>query len=205
MNRKIDDPAALASCESEPIHLLGAIQSIGFLLSISADWLILRASANAHTFLCATEDIVGQPARNFLSADLLHDIRGRLQIAAGTGIVERLFGQRLVAGSVRYDVAVHVSGGETVLEFEAATGDTIAPLSVLRSMMARAERQTSVKNVCDEVVRQVRALTQFDRVMLYRFDEDGAGDVIAESTNSSAASFLGFRVPPSAIPPPRRA
>ena len=109
MNRKIHDPAALASCENEPIHLLGAIQSIGFLLSISADWLVLRASANAPTFLGITGEIVGQPARNFLSADLLHDIRGRLQIAAGTGIVERLFGQRLVAGSPRYDVAVHVS------------------------------------------------------------------------------------------------
>ena len=93
----------------------------------------------------------------------------------------------------------------TKLEFEPATGDTVAPLSVLRSMMARAERQTSVKNVCDEVVRQVRALTQFDRVMLYRFDEDGAGDVIAESTNSSAESFLGLRYPASDIPAQARA
>ena len=156
-------------------------------------------------FLAFTGEIIGQPARNFLSADLLHDIRGRLQIAAGTGIVERLFGQRLVAGSLRYDAAVHVSGGETVLEFEVATGDTIAPLSVLRSMMARAERQVSAKKVCDEAVRQVRALTQFDRVMLYRFDEDGAGEVIAESANSSAASFLGLRYPASDIPAQARA
>lgn len=138
MNPNSFDPAALASCESESIHLLGAIQPIGFLLSISADWLILRASANARKFLGITGEIIGQPARNFLSADLLHDIRGRLQIAAGTGIVERLFGHRLAAGSLRYDVAVHVSGGETVLEFEATTDDTTAPLSVLRSMIARA-------------------------------------------------------------------
>src|SRR3978361_560577 len=205
MHGNSHDPTALASCESEPIHLLGAIQSIGFLLSITADWFILRASANAHTFLGATEEIIGQPARNFLAADLLHDIRGRLQIAAGTGIVERLFGQRLVAGSARYDVAVHVSGGETVLEFEASTGDAIAPLSVLRSMMARVERQTSAKKVCEEAVRQVRALTQFDRVMLYRFDEDGAGDVIAESVNSTVESFLGRRYPASDIPNQARA
>jgi light-regulated signal transduction histidine kinase (bacteriophytochrome) len=205
MNRNSHDPTALASCESEPIHLLGAIQSIGFLLSISADWLILRASANAPTFLGITGEIIGQPARNFLSADLLHDIRGRLQIAAGTGIVERLFGQRVVAGSLRYDVAVHVSGGETVLEFETSTSDAIAPLAVLRSMMARAERQTSARKVCEEAVRQVRALTQFDRVMLYRFDEDGAGEVIAESANSSTESFLGLRYPASDIPAQARA
>jgi hypothetical protein len=191
------DPTTLVSCESEPIHLLGAIQSIGFLLSISADWTILRASSNASTFLGNSGEIISRPARDLFSADLIHDIRGRLQIASGTGIVERLLGQRLGAGSPRYDVAVHVSGGETVLEFEPATGDAIAPLSVLRSMMARVERQTSANKVCDEAVRQVRALTQFDRVMLYRFDEDGAGDVIAESANSTVESFLGLRYPAS--------
>jgi light-regulated signal transduction histidine kinase (bacteriophytochrome)/CheY-like chemotaxis protein len=205
MNQNNYNPVTLASCDSEPIHLLGAIQSIGFLLSISADWIILRASTNAPTFLGTTDNIVGQPARTFLSADLLHDIRGRLQIAAGTGIVERLLGQRLFAGSPRYDVAVHVSGRETVLEFEVAAGDTIAPLSVLRSMMARVERQISAKKVCEEAVRQVRALTQFDRVMLYRFDEDGAGEVIAESVNSTAVSFFGLRYPASDIPSQARA
>jgi light-regulated signal transduction histidine kinase (bacteriophytochrome)/CheY-like chemotaxis protein len=205
MNPNIHDSATLVSCESEPIHLLGAIQSIGFLLSISADWTVLRASSNASTFLGNSGEIIGRPARDLLSADLIHDIRGRLQIASGTGIVERLLGQRLGAGSPRYDVAVHVSGGETVLEFEPATGDAIAPLSVLRSMMARVERQTSANKVCDEAVRQVRALTQFDRVMLYRFDEDGAGDVIAESANSTVESFLGLRYPASDIPSQARA
>ena len=199
------DPATLVSCDSEPIHLLGAIQSIGFLLSISADWTIVRASSNASTFLGNSREIIGRPARDLLSADLIHDIRGRLQIASGTGIVERLLGQRLDAGSPRYDVAVHVSGGETVLEFEPATSDAVAPLSVLRSMMARVERQISANKACDEAVRQVRALTQFDRVMLYRFDEDGAGDVIAESANSTVESFLGLRYPASDIPSQARA
>ena len=67
-------------------------------------------------------------------------------------------------------------------------------------MMARVERQISAEKVCEEAVRQVRALTQFDRVMLYRFDAEGAGEVIVESTNSNAASFLGLRYPASDIP-----
>ena len=205
MNPNALDPATLVSCESEPIHLLGAVQSIGFLLSISADWTILRASSNATAFLGNFGEIIGRPVRDLLSADLIHDIRGRLQIASGTGIVERLLGQRLGAESPRYDVAVHVSGEETVLEFEPATADAVAPLSVLRSMMARVERQTSANKVCDEAVRQVRALTLFDRVMLYRFDQDGAGDVIAESANSTVESFLGLRYPASDIPSQARA
>jgi light-regulated signal transduction histidine kinase (bacteriophytochrome) len=205
MSRIPYDPLALASCESEPIHLLGAIQSIGFLLSISADWIVLRASANASTVLNVGGEIVGLPAKNLLSLELLHDIRSRLQIAAGTGIVERLFGQRLVAGSARYDIAVYVSGNETVLEFEASTEEGAAPLSVLRSMTARTERQPSVKKACEEAVRQVRALTQFERVMLYRFNQDGGGEVIAESVSRDTASFLGLRYPAADIPPQARA
>jgi len=135
----------------------------------------------------------------------LHDIRGRLQIAAGTGIVERLFGYRFATGLPRYDIAVHVSGGEIILKFEASTGLTSAPLSVLRSMMARTEREISTKKICDEAARQIRALTQFDRVMVYRFDVDGAGEVIAESATSNLTPFLGLRYPATDIPPQARA
>jgi light-regulated signal transduction histidine kinase (bacteriophytochrome) len=205
MNPNVHDPAALVSCDSEEIHLLGAIQPIGFLLSISSDWMILRASTNASTMLGLFAEIIGQPAANVLSTDLLHDIRGRLQIAAGTGIVERLFGYRLATGLPRYDIAVHVSGAETILEFEASTGETSAPLSILRSMMARTERQISVKKICDEAARQVRALTQFDRVMVYRFDADGAGEVVAESAHSNLTPFLGLHYPATDIPPQARA
>jgi light-regulated signal transduction histidine kinase (bacteriophytochrome) len=205
MTNQSYESATLSSCETEPIHLLGAIQPIGFLLSISGDWLILRASQNTQTCLGVTGEIVGQPVKNLLSADLLHDIRGRLQIAAGTGIVERLFGHRLTPGSPRYDVAVHASGGETVLEFEESTGETSAPLSVLRSMMARTERQTSAKKACEEAARQIRALIRFERVMVYRFDEDGAGEVIAESANNHLTPFLGLRYPASDIPAQARA
>jgi light-regulated signal transduction histidine kinase (bacteriophytochrome) len=205
MNPDNHHPAALVSCDSEEIHLLGAIQPIGFLLSISSDWIILRASANAPALLGLSGEIVGNHANAVLAADLLHDIRGRLQIAAGTGIVERLFGYRLATGLPRYDIAVHVSGGETILEFEASTGETSAPLSVLRSMMARTERQISTKKTCEEAARQIRALTQFDRVMVYRFDVDGAGEVVAESVTGNLQPFLGLRYPATDIPPQARA
>ncbi|MDB5503610.1 MAG: two-component system sensor histidine kinase/response regulator [Tardiphaga sp.] len=199
------DPAALASCASEPIHLLGAIQPMGALLTISADWNVLRCSANAGAFLGVADEMIGQPAKSVFPADFLHDVRGRLQIAIGTGIVERLFGCRLATGSPRFDVAVHVSGNEIVLEFEASTGQSTAPLGVLRSMTARAERQTSTQAICQEAARQMRGLTGFDRVMVYRFDDDDAGEVIAETAAGTLAPFLGLRYPASDIPEQARA
>jgi light-regulated signal transduction histidine kinase (bacteriophytochrome) len=48
--------------------------------------------------------------------------------------------------------------------------------------------------------RQVRALTGFDRVMIYRFDPDGSGHVVGESARSGIGSFLDLHYPPSDIP-----
>jgi light-regulated signal transduction histidine kinase (bacteriophytochrome) len=117
------DQTSLSSCDVEPIHLLGTIQPIGFLLTMSADGIVLRTSANVKSYLGApAREIIGRPAANFLSADLLHDIRNRLQMAAAEGIVERLFGQQLAPDGSRFDVAAHFAGREAVLEFEPSTG-----------------------------------------------------------------------------------
>jgi light-regulated signal transduction histidine kinase (bacteriophytochrome) len=81
-------PAILTACDREPIHILGAIQPFGFLLSVNSDWLVARASENVEQFIgIGHAAVVGQSAEACLSAFLLHEIRGRLQIAGGMGFV----------------------------------------------------------------------------------------------------------------------
>jgi PAS fold/ABC transporter substrate binding protein len=112
-------PKNLTACDREPIHILGAIQPFGFLLSVNADWLVARASENVEEFIGIRHaQVVGQSAEACLSAVLLHEIRSRLQVAGGMGIVERLYGQRLRTGGARFDIAVHQSGREVILEFD---------------------------------------------------------------------------------------
>ena len=197
---------SLTDCDREPIHLLGAVQPMGFLLSVSTDWRILRASSNVFSFIgLSPNEIIGQQVNAVLSADLLHDIRGRLQTVAGTGVVERLFGQQVQPGGAPYDIAFHICGRETVLEFEKTVGQVPAPLSVLRSMLARVEKQKDARTIYREAARQVRALTGFDRVMVYRFAEDGTGEVVGESADNELSPFLGLRYPASDIPVQARA
>lgn len=200
-------PAAIeTACDREPIHILGAVQPFGFLLSVNADWLIARASENVERFIGTTHaDLVGQSAEACLSAELLHEIRSRLQVAGGMGIVERLYGQRLRPGEARFDISIHQSGREVVLEFEPSSDEPSAPLAVLRTMALRVERQATLPAVYREVARQIRGLTGFDRVMVYRFDEDGAGEVVAEAANHGLTPYLGLRYPASDIPVQARA
>ena len=46
----------------------------------------------------------------------------------------------------------------------------------------------------------MRRLTGFDRVMIYRFDAEWNGEVIAEAASASPVSYLALRFPASDIP-----
>jgi light-regulated signal transduction histidine kinase (bacteriophytochrome) len=109
-------PPVLATCDSEPIHLLGAIQPIGFLLAVTADWIVTRVSENVGAYLDVHhEQIIGRPVAACVPADVLHDIRGRLQQSGEAAVVEPLFGRQLKPGGPLFAVAVHRSGDEIVL------------------------------------------------------------------------------------------
>src|SRR5690349_2678084 len=140
MNPRAPSPIALSDCDREPIHILGAIQSFGYLLSVNADWLVVRASENIGGLVGKGHpEVLGRPLGTFLSATLLHDIRGRLQVAGGLGIVERLFNQRLTESGPRFDLAIHQSGSETILEFEPSGDQPKSSLAVLRAMTLRVD------------------------------------------------------------------
>ena len=60
--------------------------------------------------------------------------------------------------------------------------------------------------LADIVARSVRALSGFERVMVYRFGFDGDGEVAGESLAEDwNQPFLGLRFPASDIPPQARA
>src|ERR1700741_3258848 len=109
----------LTNCDREPIHLLGAIQPVGFLLALSTDWLIARASANVADYLGhAPEALIGNPLSDFLDPQLIHDLRNRCAYLVNSDTVERLFGRPLGPHGMSFDIAIHFSGKQIVIEAE---------------------------------------------------------------------------------------
>src|ERR1041385_4924231 len=89
------DPTAvdLTNCDREPIHILGAVQPIGFLLAFSGQWLAERASANLGDFLgVSAQDAIGRTLAELLSEEAAHTIRNRIAMLSGEDAVERIFG-----------------------------------------------------------------------------------------------------------------
>ena len=199
-------PVDLTNCDREPIHILGAIQPIGFLLALSPDMVVERTSANVESFLgVAPEALLGRPLQEILSAEAVHSIRNRLTLIAGVDGIERIFGCRFQAGLAAFDVALHVSGGQIVIEAEPASGDHGDATNTVRSMIARLDRAPSFADFLTEGARVVRAFTGFDRVMVYRFAPDGSGEVAAEAVRSGIGTFKGLHYPATDIPAQARA
>ncbi|MBB4482941.1 HWE histidine kinase domain-containing protein [Rhizobium etli] len=200
------EPVDLTNCDREPIHQLGSVQPFGFLLAVSSDWIAVRASANLVEFLgIAQADALGRPVASLITPEALHTIRNKLTTLRGPD-VERIFGVVLTPGQDRFDLAVHMNEDLVIIEGERCQDARRDSSSLsMRSMMSRLDHTETMEAFFREGARQARALTGFDRVMVYRFDEDGSGEVVAEAARAGIGSFLGLHYPASDIPVQARA
>lgn len=195
----------LGNCDREPIHLLGAVQPFGFLLAARLDdGQVTHASANAATALgVAADAVIGRPLHTLIAPEAVHSIRGLLQ-GVGTDMVGRAFAMTLTSGLV-CDVAAHLLRHEgttlLIIEAEPTSGEPdSAAAALVRDMIARLQRAGDQPAFHRAAARELRALTGFDRVMVYRFDHDGSGEVIGEAVDPGRGPFLGLHYPASDIP-----
>lgn len=191
----------LSNCDREPIHILGNVQPFGFLVATTPDWMIARVSENLQGFTgAAPEAALGMPLNHLFAREAIHTIRNRLTGLRGPDAVERILGLALLGDARLFDVAVHFAGREIVIEAEPAAVEPIEAVSVVRGMIARLQHVDDLSAFLREGARQVRAITGFDRVMVYRFDAQESGEVVAEAVRHGVESFLGLHYPASDIP-----
>jgi light-regulated signal transduction histidine kinase (bacteriophytochrome) len=103
------------------------------------------------------------------------------------------------AGQATFECLVHRSEGLVVTELE-PLAEQLADESGLLHVMARLEGIERLDDLWSTLAGVVRQLTGFDRVMIYRFDEDDCGEVVAEARGDEVEGFLGLRYPASDIP-----
>ncbi|MFK3888590.1 histidine kinase dimerization/phosphoacceptor domain -containing protein [Sphingomonas sp. NPDC079357] len=189
--------SALTPCDREPIHLSGAIQPHGIMLVADPRTMRIVAGAGPIEAVLGTE---------WLDADLAtllqQDVSALSDAAPGPG------GTVLGAPVVGHDVALHRAGPWLIAELEpseARPGTVAATLGWLDSIAAGFERAGTLRMLADRAAVAFRALTGFDRVMIYRFLDDDAGCVIAEDRDPALGTFLHHHFPASDIPRQARA
>lgn len=144
-----------------------AIQPAGFLLELSPDWLIQRASENAHSFFSEYHQrLVGDPLSEFTLAQPLHDLRNSLSRQRGSSGIARAYRVRLIDEPRYFDIAFQTTGDRILFEglpsAEEGIGDCLGSVSRLIDGLAQGDR----KAMMDGAARRMRALTGFDRAVL---------------------------------------
>ncbi|NMH58747.1 HWE histidine kinase domain-containing protein [Alteromonas ponticola] len=191
----------LSNCDREPIHLLGNIQSHGCLLALRSDWFVAYCSQNTEQYFgTAPDKIAGEAIKNWLDKDTLHHIRSGLQSSMITGRNERLFNQFIDATKLEVDISVHHNGEFTIVEFEPVEENRDTTDHFVRSLLSQFYRAADTEELFETVAEQLRLITSYDRVMIYKFLSDGSGAVIAEAKSQKLDAFLGLRYPASDIP-----
>lgn len=199
-------PVDLTNCDREPIHVPGTIQAHGALVACDASLSrITRHSANTHALLGLDEAVTlnGATLEDIVGFEATHALRNALSHAALERRPALHFG--LEIGGQSFDTSVHRSGSEVIVEFEQPRRGRGQPLNIVRTVIARAMRATTLDELTRETARLVRAVLGYDRVMVYRFEPDGSGQVINEAKTGNLESFLGQYFPASDIPQQARA
>ena len=201
----LDRASDLDRCAQEPIHIIGHIQPHGMLFALSEPDLIVRqVSANVSALL-------GTPPETLLDRTF-EAVLGAQQFAlfrsltlSQEALEENPLRIRLAGGALDVQCTVHRQDGVLIVELELQEGaHSLSPLNLnarIRLLLSRLELASGISELSELATREIRRLSGFDRVMVYRFDEEWNGEVIAESAAArSPVSYLGLRFPAADIP-----
>ena len=183
------------SCDQEAIHIPGLIQPFGYLVAINAIGRITRVSEN----LC---EILGVQGEELINQDIAVVDPKLRDIAKNPGDIDakiRLKDRSLVGRCFK-------ANDEWVVELQPQ--DEVASPSMLRMFhqsILDIGRQQSLDEVVSCLPGLVKELTGYDRVMVYQFEEDAHGAVVAEAKNESLEPLLGLHYPATDIPVQARA
>ncbi|MGY1803711.1 SpoIIE family protein phosphatase [Blastococcus sp. SYSU D00922] len=220
-------PVDLSNCEREPIHVPGSIQPRGVLLVVSdPDHVVQQVSENLADLTGVDwRAALGRPLADVLgvvpagavlrSASAFGDLRERNPVE----ITLDVDGDPVPVDAILHRVVLRSSAEQRptgdpplaglLVELEPARGPR--PFSfpntyqAVRGTIGELNRASSLQELYDITAQAVRTLTGFDRVMVYRYDADYNGEVVAEAKLDELNSFLGLHYPASDIPAQARA
>jgi chemotaxis family two-component system sensor kinase Cph1 len=204
------NPVDLTTCDREPIHIPGLIQPHGcFLLLEPGDGdrhpRIVLASTNTEAVLgVAAESLIGSTLDRVLKQEDAAEVGRRSGLELLHMHPVYIHSARGVACETMFNAVVHRIDRYIALELEPVLPDEHANAThlyrLLQSAMVDLRQTSSVTDICARLARHVRAITGFDRVMVYRFDAEWNGEVIAEEKRQDLEPFFGLHYPAADIP-----
>lgn len=211
------DKLNFEKCEQEKIHIPESIQGYGYLFAFD------RATLKISIISANTENIFGKLAlvgspffdlleddsdeQKFLQETFLRVDKNRIRLPIRIKFKRSLMAS---ASDMEYFAVVYSSGPYYVVELEPSTqfrerynADQYIKLYAM-SVAPRFKSLTSLSEMAQQMVETIRYLTNMERVVLYKFNDDHSGRVIAEAKDDELDSYMDLYYPASDIPPQAR-
>jgi light-regulated signal transduction histidine kinase (bacteriophytochrome)/DNA-binding response OmpR family regulator len=198
-------PPEFENHEQEAWYLSHFIQFHGVLLIVDESELtILQISDNTELLLgMAPKSLLNKPIKKLLPLVEVEKLRDRLQQSRGDLCYRFQFIHQYQEISQSFHGLVRRQQQTVILEMEPMREDyqTIDHYERLTTFLARIKNETSLQGTAQVIVDEVQQLAGYDRVLLYRFEPDDSGIVIAEAQKNPTTSFLDLRFPAIDVPP----
>ncbi|RZS99855.1 ATP-binding protein [Aquimarina brevivitae] len=194
--QKID----LTNCDKEPIHIIGKIQSFGVLFVMDKiTQQITHYSENFATFF-QQDDLVLTKASDLLSLPQLDQLFAKLKEQRSVAFEVTIFDK--LCTLMAYDLDAKI-----VVEFEpkSSIGEILQQQQQLTNIVSELSNAKDEQQMCDKAAGLIKEFLGYDRVMVYKFDENWNGAVIAESKEDHLESWKGLNYPSTDIPQQARA
>lgn len=199
---------ALEQCANEAIHQIGQIQPHGILLvtNNNTNAIILQSSINLNQHFRHSPDAAnGLPLETVIGPDLFQQISQELNQSPLLKELE-FFSQYTLYDKTVF-AAIHIIRAQDYLIIEIIAEDKHEPPNHDDNLASI--NLLSINNINEDyffqsLAAQVRAFTHYDNVMIYKFDANWDGEVIAQSRINTSPDYLGQHFPASDIPPQAR-
>jgi len=187
-------------CDIEPIHLLSQIQPSGVLFVVSYDDLkILQVSENVEGYFGITKDsVLTQSLFECFEHSFGEKIVSHLQYLQEMDKNFHTF-KYLLNNEIVFCV-LHRQLHYVILEIARLDlGENFSPETVISTIL-ESQKSDTFEELSDFIVKSVQKISGFDRVLLYKFDDEKNGTVLTQSSDVLDENFVGHRFPASDIP-----
>lgn len=190
-------------CGSVPIHNINLVQDYGFLLVVSTtDQQIIQASENIRELIGKpVQEIVNTPFASYVQSESLQE----LEAVVARGITDRIPLSLVFSNnSANIQAIMHLKSDYFILELEkhADTDERYFSnvFQDIKHSIAMIEKASTVQETCEAAIGELREISGFDGVLMYQFDKDWNGTVIAEDKDVRLEPYIGQTFPASDIP-----
>jgi two-component system, chemotaxis family, sensor kinase Cph1 len=195
----------LTNCDREPIHIPGKIQNHGFIIALDDNLAITHCSCNvAHFLNTEAEKLLGRSVsilEEIISPNRESFINELIRLGMTVKGFIPLNPYPVYIQNTCFNLLITRSGDFYILEFEPELSDIKKEIqSSIGASISEMLADADLEQLLFNTATQIKKIIEYDRVMIYKFHEDGHGEVVAEEKRPDLIPFLRLHYPASDIP-----